>query len=207
VSHLYEALANLLEYPGYDWKQRLAACQQSLTVEQPELRPLYEEFCQRIDDFTLFALQELYTQTFDLNPVCALEVGRHLFGEDYRRGFFLARLRETESPYALGQAQQLPDYLPVLLRLLSKLGDDELRHDLTVIVGSRIRKFWSRVVRELRTSACGWRMQSSRWSERSVRTFLSRSSSSISWTTWRRSWKQPISCRRQKASRCRKQRS
>lgn len=128
--HLYEALANLLEYPGKDWEERLAACRQSLLAEPPEQLSRYEEFCQRTDDFTLFALQELYTQTFDLNPVCALEVGHHLFGEDYRRGFFLAHLRETESPFALGQAQQLPDYLPVLLRLLPRLSDEELRHDL-----------------------------------------------------------------------------
>lgn len=128
--HLHEALANLLEYPGQDWEERLTVCRQSLRAELPEQLTHYEEFCQRTGDFTLFALQELYTQTFDLNPVCALEVGYHLFGEDYRRGFFLAHLRETESPFALGQAQQLPDYLPVLLRLLSKLGDSELRHDL-----------------------------------------------------------------------------
>ncbi len=38
--------------------------------------------------------EELYTRTFDLNPVCALEIGWHLFGEDYERGAFLVRMRD-----------------------------------------------------------------------------------------------------------------
>lgn len=133
MTNLYESLAGLLEYPGDDWRERIEAGRQSVMAGNHELLSLYEEFCQRMDDFTLFALQELYTQTFDLNPACVLEVGHHLFGEDYRRGLFLAHLRATESPYTLGQAQQLPDYLPVLLRLLPKLNDCELHHDLLAI--------------------------------------------------------------------------
>ena len=55
-----------------------------------------------------------HTRTFDLNPVCTLEVGYHLFCENYKRGEFLANLRATEAPFELGQEFQLPDYLPVL---------------------------------------------------------------------------------------------
>ncbi len=76
---------------------------------------------------SLIELQELYAQSFDLNPNCALEIGYHLFGEDYKRGEFLANLREAENAFELGQERQLPDYLPVLLRLLVRLDDDELR--------------------------------------------------------------------------------
>ena len=28
-------------------------------------------------------LQEMYTRTFDINAVCTLEVGWHIYGEDY----------------------------------------------------------------------------------------------------------------------------
>ena len=87
----------------------------------------FSGFCLEIHKFSLLELQELYTRTFDLSPVCALEVGYHLFGEDYKRGEFLARLRETENPYELGQEQQLPDYLPVVLRLLGQMEDAEER--------------------------------------------------------------------------------
>jgi nitrate reductase delta subunit len=118
------ALADLLEYPGEDWPRRLELIEESLGSEE------LAEFSRRAESLPLASLQETYTQTFDLNPVAALEIGYHLFGENYKRGLFLAQLRETEAQYALDEPRQLPDYLPVLLRLLTRLDDRELREDL-----------------------------------------------------------------------------
>lgn len=118
------ALADLLEYPGADWPQRLAAGRAALGGA------VLVEFSRQTTALPLAALQELYTLTFDLNPVASLEIGYHLFGENYKRGLFLANLRETEAQYALDEPRQLPDYLPVLLRLLARLADRELRDDL-----------------------------------------------------------------------------
>src|SRR5215813_3079056 len=115
----YNKLADLLEYPDSKWDSNAMADEPSLT-----------EFHSAVAGLTLSELQELYTRTFDLNPVCALEIGYHLFGENYKRGEFLANLRETEAPFELGQENQLPDYLPVLLRLLKRLQDEELRGSL-----------------------------------------------------------------------------
>lgn len=117
----YNKLADLLEYPASNWDSKTAACADNDALT---------EFRSGIEALSLADLQELYTRTFDLNPVCALEVGYHLFGENYKRGEFLANLRETEAPFDLGQEYQLPDYLPVLLRLLTKLDDEELRSSL-----------------------------------------------------------------------------
>lgn len=114
---IYERLAGLLEYPNSNWKSRVTACAGGDAVI---------EFQSEVNSLSLSDLQELYTRTFDLNPVCALEIGYHLFGENYKRGVFLANLRRTEEPFDLGQEHQLPDYLPVLLRLLTRLGDEEL---------------------------------------------------------------------------------
>src|SRR5215831_3801063 len=118
---IYEQLAALLEYPGSNWDSAMADCASF---------DLLDEFRSGVAAQSLSGLQELYTRTFDLNPACALEVGYHLFGENYKRGEFLAHLRETEAPFDLGQSQQLPDYLPVLLRLLPRLEDEELRGSL-----------------------------------------------------------------------------
>src|SRR5512144_3081922 len=121
MTETYHKLADLLQYPNSNWGSRIMyrADNEGLT-----------EFRSVVDALTLADLQELYTRTFDLNPVCALEIGYHLFGENYKRGQFLANLRETEAPFDLGQQHQLPDYLPVLLRLLTKLEHDELRSSL-----------------------------------------------------------------------------
>ncbi|MEW6126480.1 MAG: nitrate reductase molybdenum cofactor assembly chaperone [Acidobacteriota bacterium] len=123
----YEIYADLLDYPTADWLSRIAEGKCLMNQKPLASAARLLEFLQAVEDLSLATLQERYTQTFDLNPVCNLEIGYHLFGENYKRGVFLAKLRETETPFALGQARQLPDYLPVLLRLLVKLEDAELR--------------------------------------------------------------------------------
>lgn len=125
MSEVYERLATLLEYPDEDWATRSASARSAGDTS-------LGEFIAAVEPLSMSGLQELYTRTFDLNPSCALEIGYHLFGENYKRGEFLAHLRQTEAPFALGQDQQLPDYLPVLLRLLVKLEDEELRGSLIV---------------------------------------------------------------------------
>jgi nitrate reductase delta subunit len=126
----YEVLADLLEYPGAEWRSLIDLTPGGSPGHAPEVSAAFKNFKQEVLALSLSELQELYTRTFDLNPVCALEIGHHLFGENYKRGVFLANLRETEASYDLGQSRQLPDYLPVLLRLLTKLDDFELREAL-----------------------------------------------------------------------------
>jgi nitrate reductase molybdenum cofactor assembly chaperone NarJ/NarW len=130
LTRLCEALADLLEYPDTDWVVRLERCSQSASSEDVGGSFAFGEFHRQVESLPVAEVQELYTRCFDLNPVCALEVGYHLFGESYKRGVFLARLSETEAPYALKQEHQLPDYLPVLLRLVARLDDEELRASL-----------------------------------------------------------------------------
>jgi nitrate reductase delta subunit len=125
MTDVYKTLAELLEYPQQHWTARLESAR-AMGNETDS----FARFMVGVQTLSLSDLQELYTRTFDLNPVCALDIGYHLFGENYKRGQFLASLRETESQFDLGQEHQLPDYLPVLLRLLKKLDDEELRTSL-----------------------------------------------------------------------------
>jgi nitrate reductase delta subunit len=74
---------------------------------------------------TLESLQELYTRTFDLNPVCSLEIGWHLFGEEYERGAFLVKMRQELRAHAIPESTELPDHLTHVLRLMSNLEPDE----------------------------------------------------------------------------------
>jgi nitrate reductase delta subunit len=117
----YAGIADMFEYPDKDYVAKVGDGANTVGLFA---------FARAIESRSLSELQEVYTRTFDLNPTCALEIGFHLFGENYKRGEFLANLRETEAPFELGQEHQLPDYLPVLLRLLTKLGDEELRMSL-----------------------------------------------------------------------------
>ena len=129
AAELPSKFADILEYPDDAWR----TCADQITASLPAgslVAEHFAEFCDKTQGMSLIELQELYAQSFDLNPNCALEIGYHLFGEDYKRGAFLANLRETQGDLELGQEQQLPDYLPVLLRLLLYLEDDDLRGSL-----------------------------------------------------------------------------
>ena len=128
----FESLANLLEYPDAGFNSLIELWAQLVSKANVELLAPSSKFRRDTQRLSLTDLQELYTRTFDLSPVCALDIGYHLFGENYKRGVFLANLRETEAPFDLGQEHQLPDYLPVLLRLLTKLDDEDLRSALIV---------------------------------------------------------------------------
>ena len=71
------------------------------------------------------AEQELYVQTFEFNPACTLEIGWHLFGENYERGEFLVRMREQLRRYAIAETSDLPDHLCHLLLLIGRADHHE----------------------------------------------------------------------------------
>ena len=59
---------------------------------------------------------------FDLNPVCTLHVGYHVFGDTYPRGAFLVNLAARAARRRRRPRRRLPDHLPTVLRLLGALG-------------------------------------------------------------------------------------
>ena len=65
--------------------------------------------------------QEHYVQTFEFNPACTLEIGWHLFGENYERGEFLVRMREQLRRYGIAESTELPDHLTYLLQLIPRM--------------------------------------------------------------------------------------
>ena len=71
------------------------------------------------------AMQELYVQTFEFNPACTLEIGWHLFGENYERGEFLVRMRERLRHYGIPETSDLPDHLRHLLLLIGRAKHQE----------------------------------------------------------------------------------
>lgn len=118
---LFGTLAGLLRYPDESWPQRLETCASSLRSEAPELVPLFEEFQGRVAGLSAEEMQEQFTRTFDLNPVCTLEVGWHLFGEQYERGEFLVKMRGLMRHFELAEDTELPDHLTHVLEVLGEM--------------------------------------------------------------------------------------
>ena len=93
--------------------------------EHSEASKSFEEFCAPIRGLSTDDLRELFTHTFDLNPMCTLEIGWQLYGEDYQRGEFLVKMREQLREYDLPESGELPDHLTHALVLLAHLEPDE----------------------------------------------------------------------------------
>lgn len=115
------ALAALLEYPEAGYQERVADCRQALDQESGEATVLFSKFCESVHGLETEELQEMFTRSFDLDPACNLEIGWHLFGEDYRRGEFLVKMRQQLRARQISESSELPDHLTHALALLDTM--------------------------------------------------------------------------------------
>ncbi len=130
------AVAVLFTYPRTDYVQAVenaVACSGSAA-------PALLEFARDIRRIPLSGLQELYTCTFDLSPVCALDLGWHLFGEDYKRGLFLVRMRRELRAHDIPETRELPDHLSHALLLLARMGPAQAEECASVIVAPALER-------------------------------------------------------------------
>ena len=123
-----DRIGPLLTYPRGDYGDRLEFCRTVLPLDDAEADSLLGGFVRQIQSLSLEEVQELYTHTFDLNPVCALEVGWQLHGEDYSRGEFLVAMRKQLRLYRIPESRELPDHLSCVLSLLDRLEPEEARN-------------------------------------------------------------------------------
>jgi len=84
--------------------------------------------------------EERYTTLFDLSPVCTLHVGYQVFGDTYQRGAFLANLATELRKAGVPKGEDLPDFLPLVLRLLGRVTAQEAEPLLFVVVRPALTK-------------------------------------------------------------------
>ncbi len=123
---LYESLAALLSYPEeptfsvFHSNPLWEDCH-SERREESAINVELGNFRDSVTTLSLHDLQELFIQTFDLSPVCSLEMGWHLFGENYDRGLLLVKMRQQLRAHGLPETSELPDHLTHGLRLLARM--------------------------------------------------------------------------------------
>lgn len=111
--------AELLDYPNESLPARVEEGSRELATAFPKAAELLESFRRSQQELGIARLQEAYTSTFDLQPECTLNLGYHLFGEDQRRGMFLAKLKELFHEAEVETRNELPDHLCYLLRYVA----------------------------------------------------------------------------------------
>ena len=141
----YKVLSKLLDYPD-------AALLQAMPELRREIKRGFEaaewlvldRFLNHLEGLDLTEAQAAYVQTFDLTPEHALHLTHHLFGDDKNRGPALIDLSEFYKEYGLeiaaNDANEIPDFLPLMLEFASQLSEEEARFFLAQ---------WSKVLNQL----------------------------------------------------------
>ena len=122
---LYDLLGGLIDYPGEDYHKKVCHCINLLKEEHPEKVEGMRPFVSEVEKMDIADLEEYYTRTFDINPVSALEVGWHIYGEQYERGSFLVKMRELSRTLGVEESRELPDHLTHVLCLLGRMMQED----------------------------------------------------------------------------------
>jgi nitrate reductase delta subunit len=131
---IYSLWAPLFAYPDSNYQQALACCAGAIRSDA------LAQFVQAASGLSVEELQEQYTQTFDWNPDTTLDIGWHLFGENYDRGDLLVKLRDALRRYGVAENGELPDHLSHVLRLLDAMPDAERKSFATEFVAPALEK-------------------------------------------------------------------
>ena len=121
----YEALSQVLTYPGAGYSELAQRLPAALHDNEASAKQMLESFAARVRDLSVTELQELFTRTFDLSPACSLEVGWHLYGEEYARGALMVSMREQLRRFSVPENGELPDHLTHILLLIDAMDPGE----------------------------------------------------------------------------------
>lgn len=105
-------------YPGQEEKIR----ELWTRTASSRLRKAVETFLVRGKSRTPEEKEMLYTHMFDLNPLVAPYIGWHIWGEDFKRGAFMAMLKQELGQTGIDLEGELPDHLVPVFRYLAVAG-------------------------------------------------------------------------------------
>lgn len=134
------SLSCLLTYPDEQTVEAAELLYIILQGELPEAALKMADFGAYLESHPSWEVEEAFTGTFDVNPACALEIGWHLFGEEYARGLFMVRMREELKKYGLAESIELPDHITHVLAVIGAMPDDEATRFVTACVLPAVRK-------------------------------------------------------------------
>jgi len=121
----YRLFSELIAYPTADLLASAERCRALIAGRSPAAAGSLDGFISAIRGRSRSELEELYARGFDLNPTRCLDLGYQIFGETYKRGSFLVKMKEAARAHGVDPGTELPDHLPVVLRLLPLLGPEE----------------------------------------------------------------------------------
>jgi len=122
---LCRRFAELLSYPDAHVRQTATTCAKLLRDYDSAATEPMTRFAAFLAGQEPARLEELFTATFDLQPVCHPYVGFLLCGESQQRTLFLIRLSQLYQQHGFEPGSELPDHLATLLRFVGTVDDRE----------------------------------------------------------------------------------
>lgn len=110
-------------YPEPGHLERLVAA--AATLESGSVRRPLDRFIEAVGELELGEWEELHTATCDLSPHFVPYVGHVTWGENYRRGEFMADLKADMELHGVDLRGELPDHIEVILRYIDTLGQQD----------------------------------------------------------------------------------
>lgn len=128
---VFQSFGELLEYPKdnlHDWAKR---CKELCNEVNNEAGNMLGEFCVFLENNPIGHVEEVYTNTFEMNTSCSPYIGYHLFGETHKRSIFMLELKERYRPYNfITPPNELPDHAGLILKFLHVCDNEELTNEI-----------------------------------------------------------------------------
>ncbi len=130
IAHM--AASILLDYPTDERRPRFSAVQLAIQSLPEQIRLAFDAFIDTANAMPAQALQAHYTATFDMKRKCCLYLSYYAAGDTRRRGMALVRFIEAyrAAGYEIS-AEELPDYLPMVLEFSAVSGSPIARELLS----------------------------------------------------------------------------
>ena len=130
----FELFADVFAYPNEELREKTKQVENILKIFYPEAAKEFIPFANFSKSIDLYAWEEVYTRSFDVQALTTLDLGYVLFGDDYKRGELLVNLSKEHNKVNNLCHNELADHLPNVLRLLGKLEDKDLIADIITLI-------------------------------------------------------------------------
>lgn len=137
---VYQSLAKVLGYPHEGYRASVRECRELIGIHYPDQVSKFSEFDTYVETALNAAVEELYVNTFDVQALCSLDIGYVIFGEDYKRGEMLTNMKVMQTKFGNDCGTELPDHLPNVLTLITKLNWNDSRDLVAYLVLSALEK-------------------------------------------------------------------
>lgn len=128
-----ELAAGVFRYPSAGFAAKLRELEAFCAEKMPAQAGKAGSAVKAAGNFASAELEEIYADLFYIKPLVSLDIGYQLFGDERKRVEFLLHLKGLQQKYAVDCGTELPDSLPNVLVLLTRMEEGEDREELIAL--------------------------------------------------------------------------